>query len=310
MVRTPCIEVKNIKKRYGSLEAVKDISFSVEQGSIFGMLGPNGAGKSTTIAMLLGLKRRDAGAVSVLGLDPEVDGSQLKSKVSAQLQSPALFGRLSVQELLGLFASFYPEPASVEDTIAMVQLQDKRHSQADSLSGGQKHRLAVGLAIVANTDIVFLDEPTTGLDPQTRRSIWDVMLHLRSQGRIVVLTTHYMDEAEKLCDQLIIVDQGTVVAQGRPRDLISSHFPQDALEFVNPDFSACEMERLCQIDGVVDHCMAAAGEVVLYSKNASSTLAGLQELAGSCGRQLAEINLRRPTLDDLFLKITGRMMRS
>ena len=308
VVRTPCITVRNLRKNYGSLTAVKDISFSVDQGTIFGILGPNGAGKSTTIEVLLGLKNRDGGEVQILGLDPKNDGKALKTKLSAQLQSPALFDRLTVRELLELFGNFYPDPLSVEDAIAMVQLEEKREAYVDSLSGGQQHRLAVAAAIIANGDVLFLDEPTTGLDPQTRRNLWDTLVLLRQRGKTIVLTTHYMDEAERLCDRLVIVDQGSVVAEGVPKELIRTNFPGEVVEFSSPGFDEGEMDHLRGLAGVEERCLATANEVVLHSTDASATVAALKAFVVETGKDLADISLRRPTLDDLFLKITGRMI--
>lgn len=202
------IIVQGLKKYYGSIKAVDGINFQVKSGTIFGMLGPNGAGKTTTIETLVGLNQRDQGQVQIMGLDPETNLQKLKTKIGVQLQSPSLFPRLTVSEILQLFASFYPEPKEVDDVLARIGLEEKAGDQVKSLSGGQQHRLAVGLAIISNGDVVFLDEPTTGLDPKARRQLWKVIQDLKKQGMTVFLTTHYMDEAEQLCDDLVIIDRG------------------------------------------------------------------------------------------------------
>ncbi len=308
-MQTPCIEVKNLYKHYGDIKAVDGIDLSVQSGTVFGVLGPNGAGKTTTLETLLGLKQRDGGMVRILGFDPEKDQAALRHKVSAQLQAPAVFGRLTVKELLRLFASFYHDPLPSEEVLQMVGLQEKQKAPCDSLSGGQKHRLAVALAVAANGDVVFLDEPTTGLDPQSRRQLWDVIATLRHRGRTVVLTTHYMDEAEQLCDQLVIIDAGRIIARGRPRNLLDEHFPHDVLEFDNPGFGDATLARVGELPAVADWSRETGGRVVLHSRQASATIEALQRFASEEGRRISDITMRRASLEDLFLKLTGRMIR-
>lgn len=225
-----CLEVKNLKKSFGNLKAVDGISFKVKAGTVFGMLGPNGAGKSTTIEILTGLQKRDQGEVDILGLDFDQDKDLLKEKLGVQLQSPALYEKLTVKEMAELFASFYNNPLSVAEVIGMVGLEDKLNERTENLSGGQRHRLAVALAIIGDGEIIFLDEPTTGLDPQSRRKLWDAINRLKENGKTIFLTTHYMDEAEKLCDQLLIIDQGRVIAEGSPGSLLDDYLVENTEE--------------------------------------------------------------------------------
>ena len=225
-----CLEVKNLKKSFGNLKAVDGISFKVKAGTVFGMLGPNGAGKSTTIEILTGLQNRDQGEIDILGLDLEKDKDLLKEKLGVQLQSPALYEKLTVKEMAELFASFYNNPLSVAEVIGMVGLEDKLHERTENLSGGQRHRLAVALAIIGDKEIIFLDEPTTGLDPQSRRKLWDAINRLKEKGKTIFLTTHYMDEAEKLCDQLLIIDNGRVIAEGSPGSLLDDYLVENTEE--------------------------------------------------------------------------------
>ncbi|HBL69436.1 MAG TPA: ABC transporter [Firmicutes bacterium] len=301
-----CIKVKDLKKSYGSLQAVDGISFEVRPGEIYGLLGPNGAGKTTTIEMLVGLRTRDSGTVDILGYDPQVAPEKVKSGIGVQLQSPAMFPRLTVLELVELFASFYQDPLPVDEVIEMVGLTEKKKAQSRKLSGGQMHRLAIALAIVSNGRIIFLDEPTTGLDPQARRNLWEVILGLKKSGKAVFLTTHYMDEAEKLCDWVAIVDQGRIIAEGHPETLIDEHFKERALEFEQPAY--VDEKRLEKLTGVKK--IVTDGDLVtLYTETVSQTIAELFDLAKETGQPVNDIAVRRSTLEDLFLKLTGRRIR-
>lgn len=301
-----CIKVKDLKKSYGSLRAVDGISFEVRPGEIYGLLGPNGAGKTTTIEMLVGLRTRDSGTVDILGHDPQAAPEKVKMEIGVQLQSPAVFPRLTVSELVQLFASFYRDPIPADEVIEMVGLTEKKNVQSKKLSGGQMHRLAIALAIVSNGRIIFLDEPTTGLDPQARRNLWEVILGLKKSGKAVFLTTHYMDEAEKLCDWVAIVDQGRIIAEGHPETLIDEHFKERALEFEQPAYT--NDKRLEKLTGVKK--MITDGDLVtLYTETVSQTIAELFELAKETGHPVNDIAVRRSTLEDLFLKLTGRRIR-
>lgn len=301
------IKVEGLEKFYGDLKAVDGLSFEVNQGMIFGMLGPNGAGKTTTIETLIGLTNRSGGNIEILGLDPAEELDKLKKRIGFQLQSPALFARLSVKELLDLFASFYRNPLAVEKVIEMVGLESKANDRTNKLSGGQFHRLAVALAIVSNGDVIFLDEPTTGLDPQSRRKLWDTILKLKDMGKTIFLTTHYMDEAETLCDDLLIIDNGKAIAKGSPNELIDQYFGGKTIEFIDPNFKEEDRIGLKNLDGVTQ--MDYSNEkknIILYTENYSSTIMELLGYAKNLEKNIENLQFRRPTLEDLFLKITGR----
>ncbi|MFP4015422.1 MAG: ABC transporter ATP-binding protein [Halanaerobiales bacterium] len=304
------IKAEDLKKSFGKVEALKGISFEVEEGIIFGMLGPNGAGKTTTIETIIGLNKRDGGVLKILGYDPENDSKEIKKSIGVQLQSPALFPSLTVIESIDLFANFYPEPMKLDEVLHMIGLEEKRDTMIDNLSGGQKHRLAVGLAIVSNGKIIFLDEPTTGLDPQARRSLWEVILNLKQAGKTVFLTTHYMDEAEKLCDKLLIIDSGKVIARGTPEELINENFKEKAVEFSDPGFTLdeqVEIEEMESIDKL--NFDNEKNQIVLYSKHVSDAIKDILIFAESKDKEINDIILRQPSLEDVFLKLTGRGIR-
>ncbi|MEJ6951500.1 ABC transporter ATP-binding protein [Natronospora cellulosivora (SeqCode)] len=304
------IKAECLKKSYGEVKALRGISFQVKEGIIFGMLGPNGAGKTTTIETIIGLNKIDDGNLEIFGLDPDKDIGEIKKIIGVQLQSPALFPRLTVSEIIELFADFYPEPMKVEEVISMIGLEEKRKTMVDNLSGGQKHRLAVGLAIVSNGKIIFLDEPTTGLDPQARRSLWEVILKLKEKGKTVFLTTHYMDEAEKLCDDLLIIDQCKLIASGTPKDLINENFKEKAIEFSDPGFSNTEIEEITTIASVERITIDCdEKQVILYSSRVSEAIKDLLDFANKKGKEIEDIVLRQASLEDVFLKLTGRGIR-
>src|SRR6201984_3868093 len=215
----PVLQVENLVKRYGDVEAVRGVSFNVEQGELFGLLGPNGAGKTTTVEILEGLRDPDGGRVSVCGLDPQRESAALKHEIGAALQSTSLPDKLRVMEALRLFASFYKRGRKPEELLKRFGLEDKRNTFYSQLSGGQKQRLALAMALVNEPKVLFLDEPTAGLDPQVRREIYDIIEELKREKKTIVLTTHYIEEAERLCDRVALVDQGRVIALGTPRDL-------------------------------------------------------------------------------------------
>ena len=218
----PAVHCEALEKRYGSVVAVDGLSLAVERGECFGLLGPNGAGKTTTIEILEGLVEPDAGRVEVLGLKWRTDARELRDRLGVQLQETQLTDKLTVVETLRVFRSFYPRGNSVEELIAMVGLESKRDSRVGRLSGGQRQRLSIACALAGDPDLLFLDEPTTGLDPQSRRQLWEILARFKSSGGTILLTTHYMDEAETLCDRVAIIDQGKVIAVGTPKELIAS----------------------------------------------------------------------------------------
>ncbi len=225
------IDVRALKKRYGDVQAVDGMAFDVRKGEIFGMLGPNGAGKTTTVEIVEGLRSADEGSVTVLGKNVSKDRNCHKQDIGVQLQTTALFPELTVREVLSLFGSFYDRSLSPDELIEMVDLGEKRKCKNSKLSGGQQQRLSVALAMVNDPQIVFLDEPTTGLDPQARRSLWDTIKELQARGKTVLLTTHYMEEAERLCDRVAIVDHGKIIALNSPHDLVTTYFKVSGIEF-------------------------------------------------------------------------------
>jgi ABC-2 type transport system ATP-binding protein len=300
------IEVANLVKIYGATRAVDGISFEVKDGEVFGMLGPNGAGKSTTTEMIEGLRTPDTGTVSVLGIDVIKNPDAVKQRIGIQLQTTALYQKLTVRELLKLFASFYSKSLPIAELITVVNLEEKADTISKNLSGGQKQRLAVALALVNDPEIVFLDEPTTGLDPQARRSMWDVVTNLQKRGKTVFMTTHYMEEAERLCDRVAVVDHGKMIALGPPQTLIRENFHQTALEFsTNEHLSAAELEVLPFVESI----QAENGITTLYSNGVSRTTNALMALAEERSTELKGFAIRMATLEDVFLKLTGRRIR-
>jgi ABC-2 type transport system ATP-binding protein len=304
------IRVKGLKKYYGQVKAVDGISFEVKSGSIFGMLGPNGAGKTTTIETLVGLNKKDAGEIEILGYNPDRELEKIKKMVGVQLQSPSLFPRLTVKEIIKLFGSFYPDPLDTREVMERVGLEKKANDQVKSLSGGQRHRLAVGIAMVSNGNIIFLDEPTTGLDPQARRQLWEVISALKGEGKTVFLTTHYMDEAEKLCDFLVIIDRGKVIASGSPAELIRNNFQETAVEFLDPGLTEDEKEKLAELE--LARRLSYEGEekhIILYTEEVPKTVKGLLDYSNEIGKPIDDIIVRHASLEDVFLKLTGRGIR-
>src|SRR5438128_12489847 len=258
----PVLQVENLVKRYGDVEAVRGVSFNVEEGEVFGLLGPNGAGKTTTVEILEGLRDADGGSVSVCGLDPQHESEALKHEIGAALQSTSLPDKLRVMEALRLFSSFYKRGRKPEELLKRFGLEEKRNSFYGQLSGGQKQRLALAMALVNDPRVLFFDEPTAGLDPQVRREIYDVIEELRRDKRTVLLTTHYIEEAERLCDRVAIVDYGKVIALGTPRELKarSANTTRIEVRLAKPASSGI----LQKLDGVVD-AREVDGAYVLHS---------------------------------------------
>lgn len=300
------ISVRDLVKSYGSRRAVDGISFEVDQGEVFGMLGPNGAGKTTTVEILEGLRQRDSGRVEVLGRDVAREGARVRDQIGVALQSTSLLPRLTPIELLELFGSFFSHHATPATLLNRMDLQEQRHQQVQTLSGGQQQRLCVALALVNDPRIVFLDEPTTGLDPQSRHSLWEVIEEMRSAGRTVMLTTHYMEEAERLCDRVAIVDAGRILALDTPKALIGAHSTERAIQFQAPPGYAAE--EFCGVEGALK-AAAEDGDMVLYSSTVQRTLGGLLEWAQARNVELGDIQIRRSTLEDVFIRMTGRRIR-
>ncbi len=306
MLAMGVIQVQDLRKYYGDTRAVDGVNFTVGSGEVFGMLGPNGAGKTTTVECIEGLREPDSGFIEVLGMRQGPDRLKIKAHIGVQLQTTGLYPKLSVRELLNLFASFYDNPLPVPGLIDLIGLKDKERTRSKDLSGGQRQRLSLALALVGDPAVIFLDEPTTGLDPQARRAVWDVIRDLRSQGKTVVLTTHYLEEAEQLCDRVAVIDHGQIIELDRPSALIARYFEESAIEFTSS--AAWPMEQLNQLSAV-KNSLREDGHVVVYSSDVPRTLAGLFVLSSSLGLSLEEITVRSATLEDVFLKLTGRRIR-
>ena len=272
---TLVIDVQDLRKSYHDVKAVDGVSFSVEMGEVFGMLGPNGAGKTTTVEILEGLRPRDSGSVGVLGLDPGRKAGDLKRKIGVQLQQVSLYPRLRTVEVIELFASFYGRAGVADHLLALLGLEERRRAFVKDLSGGQQQRLSVALAMVNDPPIIFLDEPTTGMDPQARRSLWETIEQFKAEGRTVLLTTHYMEEAERLCDRVAVMDHGRIIAMDTPEALVRAHVDQDAIEFSQRDGLALgEIESL---PGVVKVSMDG-DRVSMFSDDVSASMAALLRL--------------------------------
>ncbi len=301
------IHVTDVKKYYGATKAVDGISFAVRQGEIFGMLGPNGAGKSTTIEMIEGLRVPDAGAITVLGLQQPRQANAIKERIGIQLQTTALYPLLTVTEILDLFHTFFRGRQTIptEDLIHMVNLEEKRATRSKNLSGGQQQRLSVALALVNDPDLIFLDEPTTGMDPQARRQLWDVVRDLRGRGKTILMTTHYMEEAQELCDRIAIVDHGKILELDTPAALIHKFFQDVAIEFQDGSTDAATYQRLPGVTSAT----SSEGRVTLHSTDVPQTMGALLAHVGTSGANFRDLNVRTATLEDVFLKLTGRALR-
>jgi ABC-2 type transport system ATP-binding protein len=275
------ISVRDLRKSYGTYEALRGISFEIKEGEVFGLLGPNGAGKTTTIEILEGYRTRDGGDVEVLGFDPERAGSAFRERIGVVLQHSQLWPNLTVAETHRMFAGYYQRPRNVDEVIALVGLDEKRDARVKTLSGGQKRRLDLGVALVGDPDLVFLDEPTTGFDPAARRAAWDMIRSLRSLGKTILLTTHYLDEAEQLADRLAVLRAGVIIREGTPAELTGG---------------STETEVRYRKNG---------HDVVVHTTDPTSLLHKLTAEALAEGRELEGLSVRRPTLEDVYLALTA-----
>ena len=300
------IEISGLSKSYGDIKAVSDISFSVARGEVFGMLGPNGAGKTTTVEIIEGLRMADEGEVHVLGIDAARDTGSIKEHIGVQLQSPALFPLMSVQEVIGFFGSLYKKSIPTSEIIELVVLEEAKKVLVKNLSGGQQQRLSVALAFVNDPDIIFLDEPTTGLDPQARRTMWEMIESFRKKGKTIFLTTHYMEEAERLCDRVAIMDHGKIIALDSPQHMIEQNFRESAIQFKMK--KAPEQSVLAALKGVT-HLVIDEEDITIYSENIPATIAALLDIATHNGTDLSDLFVRQATLEDVFLKLTGKRIR-
>ncbi|HEY6029256.1 MAG TPA: ABC transporter ATP-binding protein [Gaiellaceae bacterium] len=275
------VRVRELRKSYGAHEAVRGIDFEIAAGEVFGLLGPNGAGKTTTVEILEGYRRRSGGEVEVLGEDPEKAGTAFRERVGVVLQSSSLYPNLTAREHLRVFAGYYAKPRDVDEVVALVGLTEKADARVRTLSGGQKRRLDLGLALVGDPDLIFLDEPTTGFDPAARRTAWETVRGLRRLGKTILLTTHYLDEAEQLADRVAVLREGEIVSVGRPSDLTAGEV---------------ETEIRYRRNGEV---------VVVRTGEPTRVLHELTAEALAEGRELEHLEVRRPTLEDVYLQLTG-----
>lgn len=300
------VDVKGLQKRYGSFTAVKGVSFQVKKGEIFGLLGPNGAGKTTTIEMLVGLRKPDEGTATLAGFDVIKEVNKVKEVIGVQLQSTSLFELLKVEEILHLYGSFYPTHVDIDGLIEDMLLTEKRNDRIKGLSGGQKQRLAIALALIHDPDIVFLDEPTTGLDPQARRTLWDIVLRLKEGGKTIILSTHYMDEAHVLCDRIGIMDQGERIALDTPTNLVKKLKSTSSVEFhlSNPP----EQDWFLKMDGV-EEVSIKDNFVQLYTDDVQVTLTSLIHASAEHQFKIEDLQTRSATLEDVFIHMTGRSIR-
>ncbi|SEB02002.1 ABC transporter ATP-binding protein [Leifsonia sp. 21MFCrub1.1] len=304
---TPVIAARDLVKKYKDFPAVDGISFEVEPGESFGLLGPNGAGKSTTMRMIGAVSTRTAGSLSILGLDPDTYGPEIRSQLGVVPQADNLDTELRVRDNLIVYGRYFGLPSSrvrarADELLAFAQLEDKAKAKVDDLSGGMKRRLTIARALINDPRILLLDEPTTGLDPQARHILWDRLFRLKEQGTTLVLTTHYMDEAEQLCDRLVVVDKGTIMAEGSPAALIRAYSTREVLEVrFGSERNAEVAERL---DGIGDRIEVLPDRILVYSDDGEAELVRIVER----GLHPLTSLVRRSSLEDVFLRLTGRSL--
>jgi ABC-2 type transport system ATP-binding protein len=302
--RKAVVQVEELRKVYGPVVAVDNVSFEVYEGEIFGMVGPNGAGKTTTIECIEGLRQPDGGRAEVLGLDPQRDGYALRERIGVQLQTAVLQDHIKVWEALDLFVSFYPRSTDWETLLKQLGLAERRNAHFEKLSGGQKQRVFVALALVSDPELVFLDELTTGLDPRARRVIWDLVRDIRKGGKTVFLTTHFMEEAERLCDRVAIIDRGRIVALDSPENLIRSLDADSRVVFTVEE--VFEHKLLSSLDGVAR--VEQIGERVIVYGRGDELVGGVVNTLTPNGIRFHDMRTEQPNLEDVFLTLTGREM--
>src|ERR1700728_766231 len=308
MGAAPALLIRGLKKAFADVQAVAGLDLEVARGECFGLLGPNGAGKTTTIEICEGLTRPDSGTVELLGLIWGSAENELRQRIGIQLQETQFPDKLTVEETLRLFRSFFRRGISVEESIRTAQLEEKRKSRVGGLSGGQKQRLAMACALVGDPELLFLDEPTTGLDPQARRHLWDLVDELKRAGRTIILTTHYMDEAERLCDRVAIMDHGKIIALGTPQQLIASIGGEHIVEFALSNGNVPDTAQLLAIPGIQSHRVDAG----LHQLSVSELHLAVPRIFAaltSQGLHLSEFRTHSATLEDVFVNLTGRNLR-
>ena len=300
------VEVRDLVKLYPNVSAVDGVSFEIHEGEIFGMVGPNGAGKTTTIECIEGLRQPDEGSIQVLGLDPQLDGYELRERIGIQFQAAALPLQIKVWEALDLFAAFYSNSVDWKPLLEQMGMAEKGNAYLAKLSGGQKQRIFIALALINNPDLVFLDELTTGLDPQSRRAMWDLVRGIRQQGKTVFLTTHFMEEAERLCDRVAIIDHGRIVALDTPQNLIDSLGTENRVVFrVDGHF---DEESLRTVPGVIR--VERIGERVVVYGQKDGLISSVINTLEVDGIRFNQLRTEQPTLEDVFLSLTGKEMRN
>ncbi|MFW2340922.1 MAG: ABC transporter ATP-binding protein [Acidimicrobiia bacterium] len=303
----PLVSARGLTKRFDDFTAVDAIDFDISPGEVFGFLGPNGAGKSSTMRMIGATSPITAGSLSVFGLDPDADGRQIRGRLGVVPQENMLDEELKVRDNLYIYGRYFDLPRKlinerIDDLLQFAHLEDKRDSKVEHLSGGMKRRLTIARALINEPELVLLDEPTTGLDPQARHILWDRLYRLKQDGSTLIITTHYMDEAEQLCDRLVVMDQGKIVAEGSPRSLIEQYSHREVLELRFP--VGTQEAALIELDGLAPRQETLADRVLLYVDDADAALAGV----GARGLSPDSAVVRRSTLEDVFLRLTGRTL--
>ena len=305
----PAIRCRGLVKRYGAVVAVNGLDLEVPRGECFGLLGPNGAGKTTTVEVLEGLNVPDEGEVEILGEHWRGDGLALRARLGVQLQETKFPEKLKVSEVLALFRSFYPSGLDVAEALAVVELEEKVDAPVRSLSGGQKQRLSLAVALVGDPELLFLDEPTTGLDPQSRLKAWEVVESLKARGRTVLLTTHYMEEAARLCDRVAIVDHGKVIALGTPRELIASLGAEHVIEFAIAEGTPAPPQEVLAALPTVEEVRHEDSSWRLTVREVHRAVPGLLAALAERGAATTHLSTHHATLEDVFVALTGRRLR-
>ena len=303
------LRAQNLRKTFGEVVAVDGIDLEITAGECFGLLGPNGAGKTTTLEIFEGLIEPDSGELEILGLRWKESPQQLRNRLGVQLQETQLSERLTVQETIRLFRSFYPTGPSTAKLLLLAILDDKQNTRVGDLSGGQRQRLGLACALAGDPDLLFLDEPTTGLDPLARRQLWDVITRFKSDGRTIILTTHYMEEAERLCDRIAVMDRGKIIARGTPRELIDSIPARNIVELsVQDQTIRPDLEPLRRLPGIQDVQMSDC-EIRMVAVDLHDAVPALLDELSRQGIRPSALLTRSPTLEDVFVALTGRRLR-
>jgi ABC-2 type transport system ATP-binding protein len=304
---SPAISVSGLKKSYGEVQAVKGIDFEIQPGEVFGLLGPNGAGKTTTVEILEGLRPRSGGQVTVLGFDPDRQRQQLKDRIGVCLQATNLPEKIRVGEAMQLFAAFYTRHVDLNKLLHRLQLEEKRDAFYSTLSGGQKQRLALALALINDPQLIFLDEPTTGLDPQVRVEIHNLLEELKQEHRTILMTTHYIEEAERLCDRVAIVDEGRIIALDTPSRLQQQS--KNASSIVLTCSAALPENRPAWAEATQSTLDASGRRLTVSSRHPAKTLVDLVKWIDQQGLELTDVSLKQPSLEDVFIELTGKKLR-